>query len=389
MRIAHYFHTLDAAQGGTFRVMANMALASAGSGHEVSVLTPSIPDAAAADVRALEDGVRVVHRPGSAGLLGKATAERFTDEFESADVVHLHSLWSAETWRIANVCAGVDTPTMLTMHGMLMAYPLRSSTIKKKVFLKTIGGTLLRTIGVVQMLNAEESRQSRRAGADFRFVEIPNGVDVSQFASLPERGWYRSRQPVLKGKTVILSMGRLHSIKGCELLLGAFLDEAESRDDIALVMAGPDEGSRLELESMMDGHRARDRVLLPGLVGGKVRLGMLADADLFAQCSRHETASMSVLEAAFAGKPLLLTDKCNYPEFASAGTGAECAVSRAGVRTALASLIDRRDEFTLMGERSRAIVDAKFRQDRVMDAIHGVYADLLAGERFPTIQSAS
>ena len=186
MRIAHYFHTLDAAQGGTFRVMANMALASAASGHEVSVLTPSIPDKNAADVRALEDGVRVVHRPGPTGLLGKATAERFADEFAASDVVHLHSLWHAATWRIVNVCARVDTPTMLTMHGMLMDYPMRLSAPKKKVFLKTLGGSLLRRVGVVQMLNAEESRQSRGAGVDYRFVEIPNGVEVAQFASLPK-----------------------------------------------------------------------------------------------------------------------------------------------------------------------------------------------------------
>ena len=387
MRIAHYFHTLDAAQGGTFRVMANMALASAAAGHEVSVLTPSIPDKNAADVRALEEGLRVVHRPGPSGLLGKATAERFADEFTAADVVHLHSLWHAATWRIVNVCARVGTPTMLTMHGMLMDYPMRSSAAKKKVFLKTLGGSLLRRVGVVQMLNAEESRQSRGAGVDYRFVEIPNGVDVAQFASLPERGWYRSTQPALEGKTVVLSMGRLHSIKGCELLLGAFLDEAASREDIALVMAGPDEGSLPELEAMLEGHPARARVLLPGLVGGEVRLGMLSDADIFAQCSRHETASMSVLEAAYAGKPLLLTDKCNYPEFASAGTGAECPVSREGVRTALASLLDRRDDLEDMGARAKAIVDEKFRQDRVMDAIHGVYAKLIAGERFPLIQS--
>ena len=177
MRIAHYFHTLDAAQGGTFRVMANMALASAASGHEVSVLTPSIPDKNAADVRALEDGVRVVHRPGPTGLLGKATAERFADEFAAADVVHLHSLWHAATWRIVNVCARVGTPTMLTMHGMLMDYPMRLSAPKKKVFLKTLGGSLLRRVGVVQMLNADR-------GVVHNWVRAtkPGGVLSAEFA---------------------------------------------------------------------------------------------------------------------------------------------------------------------------------------------------------------
>lgn len=112
-------------------------------------------------------------------------------------------------------------------------------------------------------------------------------------------------------------MGRLHPMKGCEFLLGAFLDLAASDDSIALVMAGPDEGQRPELEAMLHGHPAKDRVHLPGLVGGSLRLGMLADADIFAQCSRNEAASVSIIEAGYAGKPMLLTDKCNYPEFAS------------------------------------------------------------------------
>ena len=391
MRIAHFFHHLDPAQGGTFRVMTNMAVSSAQMGHDVTVLTPHIPDPETPDVRAMSEAVRIVERRGPSGLLGKATAERFRDEFERADVVHFHALWNAVTWRAVGLCNSIGTPSVLTMHGMLMEYPLRSSAPKKRVFMATMGRSLLKNIGVVQMLNAEESRQSRKAGVDYRFVEIPNGVDTSQFDALPGPGWYRDSIPMLAGKTVILSMGRLHPIKGCELLLGAFLEEAAQRDDIALIMAGPDEGSLPAMREMLDGHPAADRVLLPGLVGGETRLGMLADADIFAQCSRHETASMSVLEAAYARKPLLLTDKCNYPEFAGSGedsqTGAVCRVSQDDIRRALGSLLDRKAELPAMGERARSIVDDQFRHERVMERIIDVYKQLGSGYSYQMLKS--
>lgn len=387
MRIAHFFHALDPAEGGTFRVMMNMAISTAEMGHNVEVWALSIPDPEAEDVRRLKEAVRVVHHPGPAGRLSKAGVERFSGDFERIDLLHLHTLWRPLSWHASRLAKHAGVRTILTMHGMLMEHPMSISRLKKRLYLPLIGKRTLGNVDVVQMLNSEESRQSRLVGVDFPYVELPNGVDASQFAALPEPGAYRSTEPGLADKTIILSMGRLHDIKGCDLLLGAFLDVAETRDDLALVMAGPDEGSLPEIMSMLEGHPARDRVRLPGLVHGDQRLAMLADADIFAQCSRHETASMSVLEAAYAGKPLLLTDKCNYPEFVAAGTGVETPTTREGVREGLESLLERQGEFGTMGERARAVVNERFLHGTIMEGLVGIYEKLLAGERYPMIQS--
>ncbi|MFO0874600.1 MAG: glycosyltransferase [Phycisphaerales bacterium] len=370
--------------GGLATVPVTMARWQAKAGLDVELWTSA---AHGAQTAVAGTDVRVVERSGPAGFLDRSFFLRFERDLSRVDVVHTHSFWRPYTARFIFAASRLGKPTVHTMHGMFMDWPMRSKAPKKKAFLAIAGRRALRTVSAVQMLNRGETEQSRHLGADFRYFELPNGVDTAEFAALPPRGTLRATDPALRDRTIVASLGRLHDIKGVDLLLRAFLDVAAEFPDAVLVMAGPDEGMLPALQRMLSGHPAAPRVRLPGLVRGDARLALLADADVFAQPSRHETMSMSILEAAYAGLPLLLSDRCNAPEVADAGAGVVVPTTVEGLRDGLRRMLRDQPLRARAGAAARRMVEERFTLERVTPAMVEVYRRARAGEPFPWVLS--
>ena len=381
LRIAHIVQDLDPAMGGLATVPVNIARRQARLGHAVEIWT-----SASHGVES-EEGLTVVERPGSNGVLERAFARRFEPDLGRVDLVHTHTLWRPYTAWLTFAARRRGLPAFHTMHGMMMDWPMRQKTPKKKLYLRAVGARLLRAFTAVHLLNSQESAETARVGADFRYFELPNGVDPAEFEALPPLGRFRAAHPELKDRTIVASLGRLHPVKGPELLLGAFLDLSERHPDAALVLAGPDEGMQSQLESMVADHPARDRVVMPGLVQGEMRLALLADTDLFVQASRHETMSMSILEAAFAGLCIVVTDRCNAPEIAESSAGRVVPTSREGIAVALDELLGNADERALCGQRARAMIEERFLIDRIIEQLVEHYRHALGGGTFPWLLS--
>jgi glycosyltransferase involved in cell wall biosynthesis len=387
MRVAHVVQDLDPAMGGLATVPVNMVRALAQAGVDVEIWTGSWHDAPLPKAEELKGSITLIEKKASRGFLDSGFFNAFRDDLKRVDVVHTHSFWRPYCARFAAECVRIGKPIVHTMHGMLMEHPMRQKTAKKKLWLGLMGARHLRRLSAVQMLNREETVQSLRAsGCDFRFFELPNGVDPAEFAALPPRGKYRITEPSLADTFMILSLGRLHEMKGPDLLLQAFLEAAATHRDISLVMAGPDEGMRGMLEGMMKGRPGAERVRMPGLVRGEQRLALMADADVFAQTSRHETMSMSIIEAAYAQKPLVITERCHFPEMGESGAGVVVPTSGEGIRQGIERMIADRARLAEMGAKGRRLIEERFTIQRVTQELMRVYEGLMrekGGERFP------
>ncbi len=108
----------------------------------------------------------------------------------------------------------------------------------------------------------------------------------------------RAALGVPDGAPLILGLGRLHQVKGFDILLRA----AATLPDVQVVIAG-DGPERLRLQGLIDtlGLSSRARLL-----GWRDDAGaLLKAADLFVSSSRHEPLGNMVLEAFSAGCPVL------------------------------------------------------------------------------------
>jgi GalNAc-alpha-(1->4)-GalNAc-alpha-(1->3)-diNAcBac-PP-undecaprenol alpha-1,4-N-acetyl-D-galactosaminyltransferase len=103
----------------------------------------------------------------------------------------------------------------------------------------------------------------------------------------------------------VVTMGRLRSQKGYDLLIPAFAKLAERYPEWQLIIMG--EGSDREaLESLRNGLGLDDRVLMPGTVRNPS--AVLHQAELFVMASRFEGFPMAHCEAMSSGLPIVSTD---------------------------------------------------------------------------------
>jgi glycosyltransferase involved in cell wall biosynthesis len=153
-----------------------------------------------------------------------------------------------------------------------------------------------------------------------------------------QRQAFFARFPHLEGKQILLFMGRLHPIKGCDILIEAFVQAMRNAPEWHLVMAGPDErGWKKNLGSLADRLGVSDRITWTGIVTGDVKWGAYRAAELLAVPSHHENFGVVVAEALACGVPVLLSNKVNiWREVNAMRAGLICNDDLAGVSETLA-----------------------------------------------------
>lgn len=111
--------------------------------------------------------------------------------------------------------------------------------------------------------------------------------------------------PARDGRYRLLAVGRLHRLKGFDILLSAYAQIAGYFPDWDLVILG--EGAEREaLELQIEEYQLQERVSLPGRVGNLA--DWYQDSDLYVLSSRVEGLSNTLIEAMASGLPVVAFD---------------------------------------------------------------------------------
>jgi glycosyltransferase involved in cell wall biosynthesis len=162
--------------------------------------------------------------------------------------------------------------------------------------------------------------------------------------------------------------------KGLDLLIEAFA-RARLRDAALLVIGPDDGGSRRTLRTLADRLGISSEVVFIEPVFGEDRANMLAAADVFVHPSRWEGMSLSVLAAAAAGKPCLITreaDPLGELERGQAAIIVEPSVSSITEGLKRATGLGR-PVLREMGRRARDVAEACFTWHSIADRLIQAY----------------
>lgn len=312
------------------------------------------------------------HTPG----LKKTLARKIPD----FDLVHIQELWHYPGYIASKIARSRNVPYIVTIHGELNEWNLQQKRLKKQIYMTAIQRGILQKSAALHAITQAESNRIRQLEIETPVAMIPNGIHTEEFENLPDRSQFVSRYPELENRLIVLFLGRIQQKKGLDILAQAFGNLVRTRDDVRLVVAGPDEDNTLtEIKTILKSQGALEKAVFPGMLTGEQKLEALSAADIFALTSYSEGFSVALLEALSAGLPLVITDECNFPEVGDSRAGFVVRPNDSETASALMSLLDSADLRREMSENARRLVRSNYTWERIAEKMFTLYENVIAG----------
>jgi glycosyltransferase involved in cell wall biosynthesis len=292
----------------------------------------------------------------------------------SIDVVHTQLPFGYPTLIGGNAARRAKKPLFYNQRGDFDPERLKYRGIKKRLFLQLFEMPNLRYATALIALTEAEKSSYRALGLTNRIEVIPNGIDPAKYTAAS--GDDSAIDDVVPHQsTVILFMGRLHSVKGADRLVDAFIGIAAANPHAVLVMAGPDEhGLQSSFREKLESSGLRDRVVFPGMVTGDIKTSWLQRADLFCLPSDAEGFSVAILEALAAKTAVLISPGCHFEEVETAGAGIVCEATVPALEVELSNLLSDPDRLKEMAAKGYDLVMDKYTWSVITEQLIAAYS---------------
>ncbi len=296
-------------------------------------------------------------------------------ELQSFDIVHLHEYRTFQNLVVHHYAKKYGIPYILQAHGSLPWIMEKQSL--KCFFDVFFGYKLLRDAAKVIALNSVEAEQYMRMGLpEEKIAIIPNGIDLSEYAVLPPKGCFKNKFSIPEEEKIVLYLGRIHKIKGIDILVKAFANIIKKLGHVRLVVVGPDDRYLGELEALIKTLKIDDKVLITGPLYGKDKLEAYVDADVYVLPSRYEAFPLTVLEAVACGTPIILSENCLIAEYFRDKVGLVVKPDPNHLAEALLEILLDQDKQNSFREKCNMVIEG-FSISKTISKLEEVYEELV------------
>jgi glycosyltransferase involved in cell wall biosynthesis len=394
MRVLHVIAGLDRRDGGPPEACLQLCRELARRGQKVSIYSTdlNLKGAPTEQCDAAVTIKRFACKPRLGYSFSMSLAFALRRDIPSFDIVHINSLYTFPSTAAAHYCRRSRVPYLLRPHGTLDPYIFARHRARKFVYERLIELRNLKSAAAVHFTAAEEMELARRSVPAIKGVVVPLGVHPREYDWDITAKTSQTSQYVEAGRRTILFLGRLNFKKGLDLLVKAFGLVARTRDDVRLILAGPDEdGYSTRVQRWLKEEGIQSKARLTGMLTGKEKVALLHSADVFVLPSYSENFGLAVVEAMASGLPVLISNRVNiWREVAGANAGIVVNCDADALADGLVALLDNRELRRAMGENGRRLVGQRYDWKIAAEQILRVYREILSksGRWFPRENSA-
>ncbi len=393
MKILHVIAGLAPRYGGPSKACLELCRELARRGEEVAIYTTAIDGNGQLDVPLGEslwkDGVEIRYFPVQAPRSYRVSlplARALKAAIPDYDLVHVHSLYLFSSTVAAYYCRRYGIPYLIRPHGTLDPYLFRHHRPRKWVYERLFEWRNLNRAAAIHFTSLEERELTRPLGLKAPGVVVPIGLDPEEYQALPPPGAFRAVHPNLQGKKLILFLGRLNFKKGLDLLARAFGSLGRRRDDVHLILAGPDDdGYGARIRRWLEADGVLEKCTFTGMLLGPEKLAALRDGDIFVLPSYTENFGIAAVEAMACGVPVVISNRVNiWREVVAAKAGLAVDCDPRQVTDALSRLLDDPALREEMGCGGRQLVRERYTWEAIGSTMVEVYRQILRGHGRPS-----
>jgi glycosyltransferase involved in cell wall biosynthesis len=212
------------------------------------------------------------------------------------ELFHSHSLWMMPNIYPGRAARRYSVPYVVSPRGTLSPWAFRSGSVVKKLFWPLVQRPALNAVTCFHATADSEYCDLRAMGFRQPVAVIQNGIDIPY---LQERA--RS------SRRTLLFLGRIHPVKGVDVLLLAWEAVQVRFPEWNLRIVGPDNGGYLlQMRELADKLRL-SRVSFDGPLVGSDKWIAYRDAQLYVLPTHSENFGLSVAEALASGTPAIVS----------------------------------------------------------------------------------
>ena len=399
MRILHVVESLAPRYGGPSVACPALCRELVRRGHEVAIYTTNVDGDRLLDVPLgqpiFEKGVEIRYFPGwiqpREYKLSLALWRALREKVKTFDVAHIYSVYGFPTAAATHFCRIHGRPYLLHPHGSLDPYLRRRHQFRKWLYTKLLLQRSFRYASAVLFNSSEEMRlaadwpglnspAANGRSAPKKFVAYV-GVEDEWFEQANRAACERLMRkfPQLSERRLVVFFGRLNFKKGLDILARAFARVGSAREDVHLVLAGPDsEGYVHKVRGWLKEGGVLEKTTYTGPLAGEDRFALMHAAEVFVLPSYTENFGAAVAEAMACAVPVVISDQVNiWPEVAQAGAGLVVRCDPKETAQALLALLDNPARGKEMGQRGGRLVAEKMTWRKVGEQMVEVYQEML------------
>lgn len=383
LQVTPYFKPMWEA-GGVARVAYEVSKHLSERGHEVTVYTTNrclYPTDVVSNVPVDVDGMKVYYFENLRKYFPSMNIPVIPyylpivakKEIKNFDVIHIHDHRSLLAVVVCHYAKKYGVPYIVQAHGSL-PNDIGKNRLKNLFDFMWGKGMLDGASKAIAVSNSEVD-QYLHCGMGRKKIEcIPNGVNISQYSSLPKSGKFRKKYDIHE-KNIILYLGRVNERKGLDILIKSFGLLRKDLNDVILVIAGADDRYKSVLERLVKDLNLVESLRFIDYVDNP--LTAYGDADLLVYPGKSEIFGLVPFEALLCGTPVVVTDDCGCGEIIrEAGCGYLVRYGDvAGLSRTIEYALEHPEENRKMVEKGRRYIEEHLAWERVVKQVEAMYED--------------
>ena len=301
----------------------------------------------------------------SAGLLRQLVAST-----RLYDLVHVTSSFSFPSAAAAVAARPAGVPYVVSPRGSCRGWALAHKRWKKAPYWHLVERRNLGGAAALHATSEQERDELLSLLPHSDVFTLPNGVVV------PVRPPEVERRP-----RRILFLGRLHPVKGFDVLVPALAKVTAAVPDVETIVAGPDDvGEWARIQALVSRTQPRPRIQYVGRVEGDAKYALLASAGVLVLPSHSENFGQVVVEALSCATPVVASRNTPWKVVADVGAGAWVENSPDEIAAALVRVLTDAPSAQAMG-RAGLELASKFSWPSIASQMAERYADIVRRAR--------
>lgn len=293
-------------------------------------------------------------------------------EIKNFDIIHMHEYRTVQNLFFHHYAQKYAIPYVLQAQGSVPRTMGKEGL--KYIYDWLWGYKLLKDASKLIAVTETEIGQYHNMGVCEDKIEIvPNGIDASLFENLPSRGEFRKKYGLTDNQKIILYLGRIHKIKGLDLLVKAFAGMTKELGDTKLVVVGPDDGYLPALKELIKKLKIEETVLYIGPLYGRDKLEAYIDSDVYVLPSIYEILGITILEACACSIPVIVTDRCGIANMIDGQAGLVVPCNKEQLQKALQRMLSNNKMRQELGEGGKVLVHEQFAYSKIVEKLEDVY----------------